>query len=273
ILWALPTSHIISSFKTCPWTLTHVSCLWRNTALSNTSLWSLTPTDFSLQRQYPLETIRTQMERSVSFAIHFFGSQAQDSHPQIALFELLTEYSARWVELNVVMTSHLVPNMTAIRFNLLMLRRVMVRWNTVETLSPELDSVDFFGMAVSLVNIGVHTRHRFIRTQLPVFHKQLTRYDFDAPWEMHRKLLKVLPNLQEVRILVYFDEDWSALDETIELRYLRRLYVSDSISLDYLRTPAQKEIAILAWETDNRTAWTHLEPFLLRSSCSPHKLT
>ncbi|KAF7341728.1 hypothetical protein MSAN_02071500 [Mycena sanguinolenta] len=153
------------------------------------------------------------------------------------------------------------------------LRRAWVQWDTEESQSSKFNSVDFLRMAISLVEIGVHCEYRFLPTLLPP-HTQLTRYDFDAPLQTHRELLRALPNLQEVRIRRHFDDDdhWPELGEPVDVRSLRRLYVTDPIIFDYLRAPSLEEVAILSTGTDVAAGYGSLERFLTRSSCSPRRL-
>ncbi|KAJ6493221.1 hypothetical protein C8R45DRAFT_1095731 [Mycena sanguinolenta] len=212
--------------------------------------------------------ITTQIERARSLNIHFFGSESRKAGPQIAVFELLAEHSGLWEDLSIQLTSELLPSVMDL--DLTPLRRAWMQWDTAESQPPGFDSVDFFRMAVSLVDITVYCEYRFLSTRLPVRH-QLTRYDFDAPWKTHRELLKSLPALEEVRVLRDFDDigDSSNVGEPIDLVHLRRLFVSDPTTLDHLRAPALEEIAFQPNTTDSEETCHSLEQFLVRSSCSP----
>ncbi|KAF7342652.1 hypothetical protein MSAN_02022200 [Mycena sanguinolenta] len=259
--------------ENCPWILTHVCSRWRAVALSLPSLWSLITIDFSIEQRYSLELVRTQMERARALKVHFAGSEDSDSRHQIAIFTLLAEHSARWTELSIQLASCLIPDMVALRGNLPTLRKAWVGWHTVESQAAELDSLDVFQTAGSLVDIGVLSEFRFVPTLLPAFH-QITRYDLDAPWESHCEILKTLPNLQEVRIVRNFDNDhgWPERGETIDLPHLRRLYVNDPICLDYLRAPILEVIALGTSTDDTVEACHSVESLLTRSSCSPRCL-
>ncbi|KAF7336514.1 F-box domain-containing protein [Mycena sanguinolenta] len=246
---------------------------WRAVALSKASLWSLITIDFPIKQRYSSQLIRVQMERAHSLKIHFFGSQERDSVNQISLLLTLAEHSDRWKELSIQLTSKMVPYLMSFRDNLAALQRVWVQWHTAESQDPEFNSVDFLQMAISLVDITVYCQYRFLPTRLPMAH-QLIRYDFDAPWPTHYELLKSLPNLQQVSISL-FDEAEARPDpgEPLELLHLRRLYVGDARSLDYLRAPSLEEISLLvAVGTDSTAPATHLERFIIRSSCSPRSL-
>ncbi|KAF7342613.1 F-box domain-containing protein [Mycena sanguinolenta] len=269
--WTLPTIREVLGIENCPWVLTHVCCGWRAVALSIPSLWSLITIDFSAEQQYPVEIIRTHLERARSLKIHFFGSEEHDSDAQISLFVLLGEHSVRWEELSAQLTADLLP--CAVNLDLPSLRRAWVQWHSSHSQPPDLESIDFFRTANSLVDIGVFSNFRFIPTHLPASH-QLTRYDFDAPWETHCELLKLLPSLQEAHILRSFDVDegWPEPREPISLLHLRRLYVNDPVCLDYLRAPVLEGIAMETIDTDPTEASEFLERFLDRSASSPHYL-
>ncbi|KAJ6459878.1 hypothetical protein C8R45DRAFT_879533 [Mycena sanguinolenta] len=269
----LPAIEDIFDTETCPWVLTRVCSSWRAVALSKASLWSLITIKFPIKQRYSSQLIRLQMERAHSLKIHFFGSQGHDLVSQISLFLVLAEHSGRWEELSIQLTSNMVPYLMSLRDNLTALQRVWVQWDTAESQDPEFGSVDFLQMAISLADITVYCQYRFLPTRLPMVH-QLTRYDFDAPWSTHCELLKSLPNLQQVSISLFDEtEDQPDPGEPIDLPYLRRLYVGGARSLDYLRAPRLEEISLLVSVGTGDTApATHLERFVLRSSCSPRSL-
>ncbi|KAF7336540.1 hypothetical protein MSAN_02286100 [Mycena sanguinolenta] len=270
--WMLPSPRDIPSIHNSPWVLTHVCSRWRAVALSIPSLWSLVIINFKTGPHYTLEMVKTQIERARSLKIHFLGDQNGDPLPQIALFQLLAEHSAQWEELNIQLTSQLVPLLMNLHGNFASLRRAWVTWDAPESQLPEFDTVDVFRRAISLVDIGVYSEYRFLPTRLPLLH-QLTRYDFDAPWQTHFELLKSIPNIQEVRIRIDFDaEEWPDVGEPVDLLHLRRLSVNNTGSLDYLRAPALEEIAVFGGLTDNTDIWDDLDNFVIRSSCSPRRL-
>ncbi|KAJ7780075.1 hypothetical protein DFH07DRAFT_462787 [Mycena maculata] len=161
-----------------------------------------------------------------------------------------------------------VPLLSSLEDHIPLFRRLWLQWDGLES-QAEVDSVDCFRSAVSLVDIGVHSRYRFVPTLLPM-HNQITQYFFDAPWETHSELLKLVPNLIEACIVISFDDGpWSVshATNTVDLLCLRRLLVSDVETLDYLRTPALEEMSLYVREEDNPHLLLHLEPFLERSSC------
>ncbi|KAF7336541.1 F-box domain-containing protein [Mycena sanguinolenta] len=271
--WTLPSAHEVLRAEKCPWVLTHVCSRWRAVALSIPSLWSLIVIDFSVKPQYSPEMISTQMKRAGSLKIHFYAYEDGDSRYQVALFQLLAEHCDRWEELNIQLSSHLVPYVT-VHDHFPVLRRAMVEWDTAESQTPEFTSVDFFHRTTGLVDIGVYSAFRFLPTLLPAL-PHLTRYDFDAPWKVHNVLLKSLPNLQEVRILCDFDEpaDWlEPVGDTIDLQRLQRLYVTHHTRLDFFRAPSLDRIAIELCMAENTEVCGSLERLITRSSCSPRSL-
>ncbi|KAF7342594.1 F-box domain-containing protein [Mycena sanguinolenta] len=270
--WTVPSTRDVLSTRLCPWVLTHVCSGWRAVALAIPSLWSMIYIDFELKQEYPLEMVRTQLARAQLLKVHFCGTEVTDPSPQITMFELLAQHSARWQELSLQLTCDL--GLRTVNLDFASLRRAWVQWDTMESQPPELRSIEFFSTATSLVDIGVLCEYRFLPTRLPAPHL-LTRYDFDAPWETHRQLLKSSPNLREVRIIRDFDqdEDWPELGELVDLQHLRRLYVNDPSCLDYLKAPNLEEIGIgIIAEADTTETCRSLERFLTRSSCSPRRL-
>jgi hypothetical protein len=93
---------------------------------------------------------------------------------------------------------------------------------------------------------------------------------------MHRGILKLAPNLVEVRIEISFDvKPWPDSTETLDLLCLRRLFVSHPEVLDYLRVPALEELALrlLKDSGQSHNLLTSLHSFLDRSSCFLRRLT
>jgi len=260
-----------SDVKYSPWILTHINRRWRAIALSIPTLWSLVCIDYSDERPYPLDMIRTQIQRARTLKIHFFGCQERDSSPQMEMFKLLSERSSLWEELSLRLTSSLFPLLATLRDRVQLLRRVCLRWDNQES-QEGVESINCFQTAVSLVDIDVSSVHRFVPTLLPMYH-QLMRYDLDAPWDTHFEVLKSLPNLVEGRIRVNFDEEpWPDANETIDLLHLRHLYLSDVEVLNYLRAPALDEIAIHTMGEESPDICTYVEPFVLRSACTLQNL-
>ncbi|KAJ6455156.1 hypothetical protein C8R45DRAFT_944159 [Mycena sanguinolenta] len=212
---------------------------------------------------YPL---RTQIERTRTLNIRFYGARCRHSRPQIDMLRLLLQHSSIWEELRIELTGDLVPYIADVREPFPALRRAWVQWNGAES-QTDVDAVSCFTMAISLVDIGACSQYHFVPI-LPPMHRQLTRYDFDAPWSTHYELLKSLPCLREVRITCSFDDDESD-DESmvhITLTHLQRLYVSHADPLDYLRAPSLVDLAVNGGPAHH---WAH---FLLQSSCSLRRL-
>ncbi|KAJ6517872.1 hypothetical protein C8R47DRAFT_1231496 [Mycena vitilis] len=116
-------------------------------------------------------------------------------------------------------------------------------WNCEES-QIAADFTDFCESAASLVDVGVLSQYRLVPISLPAH--QLTRYQLTVPWDIHRDILKLSPNLVEGRIGIMFDggTPWPECDRFIDLRSLQNLYVSHSEILAYLRFPRLEQIGI-----------------------------
>ncbi|KAJ6454386.1 hypothetical protein C8R45DRAFT_1222854 [Mycena sanguinolenta] len=147
----LPSTYNVFSTDNSPWVLTHVCGRWR-----------------AVKQFYPLEMVKIQIERARSLKILFIGSQKHDSIPQIVLLNLLAEHSTQLEELGIQLISHLVSHVTPLHRSFTSLRSAWVQWDTVVSQPSKLDSVDFFRMAVSLIDIGVSCDYRFVPTRLPI---------------------------------------------------------------------------------------------------------
>ncbi|KAJ7498125.1 hypothetical protein B0H11DRAFT_1998782, partial [Mycena galericulata] len=275
-LWTLSSAdemnHGWSVLKDSPWTLTHVSHRWRAIASSTPSLWSLVVVDYSIKDAYPLAMARTQIDRARVLRIHFYGAKESDCSPQIEMLNLLSKHSTRWEELSVELTAELAPHLAALRGRLPALRRLWVQWDGPDS-QVGLSPIDCFQTAASLVDIVIFNQYRFVPILLPI-HQQITRYDLDAPWETHREILKLAPNLVEGRIVIAFDDSpWpESPSATIDLLCLRRLYGNDVHILEYIRAPALEEVALRFEEEDGPYMDHYLETFLTRSSCPLRRL-
>ncbi|KAJ7435166.1 hypothetical protein B0H11DRAFT_2115000, partial [Mycena galericulata] len=260
-----------SVLKDSPWTLTHVSHRWRAIANSTPSLWSLVVIDYSIKDTYPLVMARTQIDRARMLKIHFYGASENDCSSQIEMFNLLSQHSTRWEELLVELTAELAPHLTALRGCLPALRRLWLQWDGPDS-QVGLSPINCFQTASSLVDIVIYNHYRFVPTLLPI--QQITRYNLDAPWETHREILKLAPNLVECRIVVAFDDEpWpDSPSAFIDLLCLRRLHGNDVHILEYLRAPALEEVALHVGEEDDPHVDQHLETFLIRSSCPLRRL-
>ncbi|KAF7345451.1 hypothetical protein MVEN_01563200 [Mycena venus] len=260
-----------------PWVLTHVSARWRAISVANPSLWSRLVIDYSEvhtkslndhppvdpSSAYPLFLVETQIQRSQRLKIHFYGSPAMASRPQILVFQLLSLHSSRWEEFSLGLTLEIAPLVTALRGRLLSLKRLWVQWD--DSAADSIQSIDCFQTAPCLVDVGVYNRYRHVPVLLPVH--QLTRYEMTCPWKSHVRMLKAAPNLVEAHIDVTFDlsETWSDLEEAIDLLQLQRLYVSALPILNVLRGPALEELAV--WLDPDEDHLTILRGFVDRSVC------
>jgi hypothetical protein len=141
------------------------------------------------------------------------------------MFQLPLQHSSRWRELNLGLTSTVVQLLTSLRERLSSLKKLWIQWYGPESQSA-VQFIDCFESASSLVDFGVYNESRFIPVAQPI--SQLTRYQLDGPWEEHKRILKLAPNLVEADITADFDdESWRGVDRIIDLPSLRRRYASD----------------------------------------------
>ncbi|KAJ7231048.1 hypothetical protein B0H12DRAFT_218789 [Mycena haematopus] len=98
------------------WVLSHVSSRWRMVSLSIPSLWSTIAIDYSDPSiTYSAAPIEAKLQRAHKLKIHFYSHKTADSYPQIQMFRLLSEHSARWEEFNLEFISELLPLLAALR--------------------------------------------------------------------------------------------------------------------------------------------------------------
>ncbi|KAJ7138214.1 hypothetical protein C8R44DRAFT_341786 [Mycena epipterygia] len=267
--WTLPSVGVLHQrhfgVAISPWVLTHVSSHWRAVSLSTPSLWSLIVVDFSHEPPYPLPMVKAHIQRAHLLKIHFYGGNESDSRPQIEIFRCLVEHSVRWQDFCVCLTPDLLPLLTGLRNRLTSLRRLWLEWTDRES-QTGVDYIDCFERAPSLVDVAIYNEYRYVPTLLPSH--QLTQYDIDGPWEMHRGILQQTPNLVQARIYTDFDDEpWSDTGEIIHLLRLQRLLVSHEEILNFLRVPVLQEIALKAYEEEDLNHLL-LDPFMLRSGCT-----
>ncbi|KAF7345586.1 F-box domain-containing protein [Mycena venus] len=256
-----------------PWLLTHVSRRWRAAAIANPSLWSFVAISYQSNIDptwaYPLSMVQTQLERAQKLNILFGGCETTDYRPQVDIFQSLAEYSSRWEELTLHLTSHLVPLLARLRDRVPLLRTFWIQWDE-EKSQEGVGSIDCFQDAPALVKVGICNEYRPITCPLPQY--QLTHYDVDGPWEVHRDIIRHSPNLVEasVKILpdVPADEPLSDSNsgEIINLLFLRRLFVSHPDILEFLRFPALEEISIDVNREGDSAIPTNLKLSIARSA-------
>ncbi|KAJ7312512.1 hypothetical protein DFH08DRAFT_943647 [Mycena albidolilacea] len=275
--WALPSNAEaldVGRFDIgqAPWLLTQISSRWRAIALSTPSLWSRIAIDYSRSQgisPWPLSPIKAQPDYSRKLKIHFYASREVDSRPQIDMFKLLSEHSARWEKLSVELTAETVPTLVALRDRVPSLRRLWIAWNSADA-QVGVRSVDCFQTASSLVDIGVFNQFGSVPILLPGH--QLTRYEIDCPLEEHIGMLKQTPNLVEARISIDSHEQvWPDLSDTVDLLRLRRMYISDPAALKYFKAPALEELA-LEDGPDHAHFLAPFHAFIDNSSCSLRRL-
>ncbi|KAJ7603813.1 hypothetical protein FB45DRAFT_811734 [Roridomyces roridus] len=275
--WALPTDEQAKSPayrpnpKDSPWVLTWISSRWRAIAVSTHSLWSLVHVD-AAGSLHSLSMIQTQVQRARGLKIHFYGRQERNAAPQIQLFRFLSEHSNRWEALCLRLTSALVPRLDSLRGQLPALRRLWLEWDTPES-QNRIDWIECFGVAPCLVDVGVHSGNHFIPVSLPARPNHITRYDLDADWPTHRRLLAQLPNLVEARLQASLGAPWpDHTNHKTSLPHLRRLYASQTQVLNYLKAPALEEMAVHVHDVPPGYCKQSISAFIRRSSCSLRRL-
>ncbi|KAJ6552722.1 hypothetical protein B0H19DRAFT_1154788 [Mycena capillaripes] len=275
-LWTLPSLREGAArgrfqMADSPWSMTHVSRRWRAVAILNPSLWSTIVISYQIATNpsYSLFMLKAQMARAQRLKIHFDGTEQSDSRSQIEVFECLVCQSSRWEDLSLALPLALVPLLASVRDRVPLLQRVWIEWSEAANVAG-VDSMDCFRVAPSLVDLSVDNEYGFIPFSFPIHN--LTRYQFDAPWEVHQAVLKFGQNLVEARMLIS-EESWPTPGEAIHPPALRRLFSSHLQVLDYLRTPCLEEIAIDYVEEEVPTLRTRLESLVLRSRCSLRRLS
>ncbi|KAJ6530866.1 hypothetical protein DFH09DRAFT_994439, partial [Mycena vulgaris] len=270
--WTLPTLRptLRRGFDVndSPWVLTHICSRWRAIAISTPTLWSLLTIKCSDKQTDSLAMAKTHIERAHMLQIHFWGEEINPVGPQIEMFRFLAEYSPRWEEFRIQLTSDLSALLPSLRNRVPLLRRLRIQWGFA-TSSAEIGSIDCFQIAPALLDVGLFNGRGHVPISLPLH--QLTRYRLHAPCEMHRDMVKLGHNLVEAHIDVR-GGDWPDSSNAINLFSLRRLYVSHSKFLNYLRVPSLEELAIWFRKDSGPTILEHVESLLARSSCAPHRL-
>ncbi|KAJ7457216.1 hypothetical protein B0H11DRAFT_2063389 [Mycena galericulata] len=282
--WTLPTlpppeatSRRWPTICDSPWVLTQICNRWRAIAAARPSLWSLVAINYSSPQLRPVSVVKIQLERAQKLRVHFYGSQNTGALPQIEMFALLSQYSARWEDLSLGLTSHLVPLLPALRDQLPLLSKVWIQWDGPQS-QDSVESIECFHGAPALSDVGIHNEFRSVAIPFPAQH--LTRYDLDGPWELNRGVLAFAPNLVEAHIQISFAHELQPTvaatpgdSEILAVRSLRRLFASHAEILDHLLAPTLDEIAL---HMDGTSSWDvagAFPPFLARSGCSIQRFT
>ncbi|KAF7345579.1 F-box domain-containing protein [Mycena venus] len=273
--WAMPLPEDVYRCRRfqiadSPWLLTHICRHWRAVSVSDPSLWSLITIYYdpgmNPSSSYSVPMLETQIARAQNLKIHLHGREGCDSQLQAEIFHCLSKHSSRWEELRLTLTSAIFPLLDNVQGRVPILRSLWIQWDD-EEIETAAESVDFVETAPSLVDVSIFSVSVPMSISLPVGH--LTRYQLDGPWEMHRGILALGPNLVEARISVkYQDDPWLTEGEVIHLAALARLYVSQPEVLPYIRAPALQELALFFPYTDRLFIMPKLQTFLSRSSCT-----
>ncbi|KAJ7769165.1 hypothetical protein DFH07DRAFT_880567 [Mycena maculata] len=257
-----------------PWVLTHISSRWRTMALSIPSLWSQLVINYQEESAYhpssPMVDAQIRRAHDQKLHIAFYGRENLDARPQVAMLEVLMQHSLRWEVLTLGLTSGLVPLLPALRDRVPSLARLWIQWDVAES-QRGVQSINCFQTAPCLLDVGICNEYRAIPVLIPAH--QLTRYELDAPWEIHWSILLLALNLVEANITLSFDRDpWPTLGETAALLHLRRLCVAQSEVLHYLKTPSLDGLA-LAIREQGPDVFVPLESLIIHSACSLRALT
>ncbi|KAF7366676.1 ABC protein [Mycena sanguinolenta] len=255
--WTLPSKvddawNIGSDTTQSPWLLTRISSRWRAVCLSTTSLWSQIAIDYG-----PPTCTKT---------IHWPWSKLKSTAPKLCTF-ISTGHSSRWEELAMGIISEMLPLLATLRDRIPSLKRVWIQW---EDPHPDVQSLDCFQTAPSLVDFGVNSSHHFVSFAFPV--QQLTQYRLDGPLQRHLDILELAENLIQAHIIVEFDELWVEKMEIIRLPHLRYLFVSHPEILVYLKAPVLEGFGSYFLPEDTDINIGHLESFLGRSKCPLRRL-
>ncbi|KAJ6479534.1 hypothetical protein C8R47DRAFT_1137166 [Mycena vitilis] len=262
-----------------PWLLTHICRDWRQVAIATPALWARVVVDYYKRPSYALAAIKTQLQRTAAFRLYFYGGV----NPGVALafqkkvFKFLAKHSARWAELTIGVTAWLLPLLNALRDRLPILRRIWIQW---EDKAAQYFPLTCFETAPALRDVTVYNMSPTTLDLLHLPAHQLTRYDADGPWAMHRPFLSQAHNLVELRL----ETDATVLvgtGDVIELLLLRRLYLTRFEVLDHLRAPALEDVGFdlgqeldhyrrgaANYESGNRDVLAYLDPFVQRSGCT-----
>ncbi|KAJ7023585.1 hypothetical protein C8F04DRAFT_179714 [Mycena alexandri] len=255
--------------KDSPWTLSHICGRWRAIALGCPSLWSFIAIDCDILDKplvaYPLALLRVQLDRASQLRVHFAAGLSHSRH-QIALLELLVEYSPLWVEANLALLPELLPVIAAVRGCVPILRSLWLEWGNHNRAHrqrlPEAN-IDCFEDAPALRSAS-SLLEEYPHVSFPAH--QLTRYQLNGSWQRHVDILRSATNLVEAR--VHIIEDYSAHTVSggvIELPRLRLLYISHTDILNSLKLPALRELGLII--TSDPDTPRYIDSMVMRSSC------
>ncbi|KAJ7146505.1 hypothetical protein C8R44DRAFT_973282 [Mycena epipterygia] len=270
-----------------PWTLTLVSSLWREIALSLPSLWSslvisiesLTPS----WRNYPVRLLQLQIARSGAHPLRIiFISQEAPGYTTERLFDIMVESCDRWETLELESTWPLKESsLSRMRGHLPLLREMYV---CVSSSPDPLSNHDHLGdpfnddplrprkldksifdstpqlQAARFVN-PTHEHHAtFFRVQdvqLPgqiaiLPWTKLTSYTSTFKDFRLFERLREAQNLEECRAIVTLPDSWQPPAQPILFPHLRKLTLEGPPQIiQSLRLPALEELSICLYGSNS----------------------
>ncbi|KAF8154384.1 hypothetical protein K438DRAFT_1778014 [Mycena galopus ATCC 62051] len=255
--WSLPSvqdSKYCTRFriKDSPWILTQICHRWRVLAISTPALWSIVAINYLDYEQensvlYPLAMVKTQITRAQKLKVHFHGSEYSNKNPQIEVFKCLATHASSWEELDISLTSALIPFLAGLQDQIPHLRRLSLQWEDPDTIHANVEAIHAFQAAPLLnwVNIAYSWDARM---RIPIFlpTTQLTSYRLDGPWKMHWNILTEALNLREAYIIIPFPQEWQDVDDhvIIYLHAMQLLFISYPQVLNYIRIPNIEIVSI-----------------------------
>ncbi|KAJ6530067.1 hypothetical protein DFH09DRAFT_994695 [Mycena vulgaris] len=234
-----------------PWIVGGVCRRWRTVALSHPTLWSTIVLDFS-EAEPTSEThaaLEVQLERSrgCPLNITFIPWDDLRCRPmELKIVNILASHCERWEVVMMVGPEALYSRLAGIRGYLPLLRvlNITIRPNLIES---EEDSsprpMDMFEFCPRLreayIDMDVYLEATAPTVELP--YSQLLRFTGRSPWPHYLSALSSASNLVDC-ILNYIEPTPIPSGTTITLPHLRRLSLSTTTVLDFLKTPALQEL-------------------------------
>ncbi|KAF8217048.1 hypothetical protein K438DRAFT_409623 [Mycena galopus ATCC 62051] len=246
----LDAAYGLSGIQKGPWVCSAVCSRWRNIALSQPCLWTTVFLDFTDEdwRSATFEAIKPRLEayleRSQQLPLNItfraFWHEAHCRKRELRVLDLLALHCDRWETINFTGSAMLYDHLDGLRGNFAALRALSIRVRQ-ENCTPLKGPLDIFGACPRLqeafVNAGCYGGDRPTAVELPF--SQLQRYGGSNSWANHANALRSTSNLVDC-VLQFIGS--ISFESTILLPHLLRLSVSRTDVLDFLDTPALKEL-------------------------------